>query len=297
MFHPPVAVTLNPTKRLTYAFGDMDGGFARTMLGGIRAGMVQLQTSDLTKLCYMLKQEQNALSDESATFIAFQSNPQISATQQALADNAQYFDAPNSAIVVYVGDILYDRLSNNQVAHAQLLRQLHQHGAVIIFGNHDNYADAQRICTSDYWWDYQRGCHATMPLSQIQAESLQQTVFVNAYFDADNNILYSHNGVVKSALDPQTLITAFGDITNYAALDVTAIAQFMLDGTAINQTIFRPEESAMELVNLQHNGVATSIVHGHDGYFDYSHPKVINLNARSLSSPTEYLAAGIELHP
>lgn len=35
MFNPQLVETINPTQLHTYAYGDMDGGFARAMLAGL----------------------------------------------------------------------------------------------------------------------------------------------------------------------------------------------------------------------------------------------------------------------
>lgn len=293
IFNPPSAKIPHAINRNTFAFGDMDGGFARTMLAGIRAGMITLNESDLNTLCSMLRQERLALGTESAAFIQFQESIAINQQQQELVNNASY-SAPASQ-VIYIGDILHDRLNNNQLALALLLKKLHQYGAIFIYGNHDSYSDAQIVCNADKWWKYERGCYAATQISESMANDLRQTVYINAYLDDQNYIFYSHNGVAESETRPEYLITAFGEIDNYKNLDAKSIVEIMNNGQPLRQTSFRPSESAMELLNLYHNQQKVSIIHGHNGIFDYSNPQVINLNARYGSSDSDFITAAIQL--
>lgn len=233
--------------------------------------------------------------DESNSFVAYQSNVGIGITQQKLVNDAIFTDS--IGLSVYVGDILYDRLSNNQVAMAQLLTKMHEHGVVIILGNHDIYADANRICTSDKWYKYERGCYASVPLSEEQATEVRNTVFVNSYFDPQNNILYSHYGVNESDTPPGSLKTGFGLINDYQNHSTDQIASYMNANQPIDHvTNYRPTNAQMELVDMYYNNRMSAIIHGHDSIFDYSSKKVIGINARTTDA-SAYIAVGIELTP
>ncbi len=137
---PGVSKAGNVAAR-TQVVGDADGSMCRTVLSAINSGHMELKAPELKLLAEVMDAEAEAsraydrMKDD--PLVAFQKNPDIAAKLDQIVANATF--KPGHHKLVYIGDIVHDRFSNNKVAMDQLIRGLHAQGAVFITGNHDVY--------------------------------------------------------------------------------------------------------------------------------------------------------------
>ena len=181
------------------------------------------------------------------TLVAFQKNPDIAAKLDQIVANATF--KPGHHKLVYIGDIVHDRFSNNKVAMDQLIRGLHAQGAVFITGNHDVYDEVNKDniyqLNGDQWDQFleqyiadgkielaknnkqlsaeqekgilaefndiklQNVFHGAKQLDKTASDQLLKDCFTNAHFDSQTNALYTHNGFEHSGVD-NVYLTAFG---------------------------------------------------------------------------------------
>lgn len=133
---PGVSKAGNVAAR-TQVVGDADGSMCRTVLSAINSGHMELKEPELKLLAEVMDAEAEAsraydrMKDD--PLVAFQKNPDISAKLDQIVANATF--KPGHHKLVYIGDIVHDRFSNNKVAMDQLIRGLHAQGAVFITGN------------------------------------------------------------------------------------------------------------------------------------------------------------------
>jgi len=125
----------------TQVVGDADGSMCRTVLSAINSGHMELKEPELKLLAEVMDAEAEASraydQKEDETLLAFQKNPDIAAKLDHIVANATFKSGHHE--LVYIGDIVHDRFSNNKIAMDQLIRGLHAQGAVFITGNHDVY--------------------------------------------------------------------------------------------------------------------------------------------------------------
>ena len=137
---PGVSKAGNVASR-TQVIGDADGSMCRTLLSAMNSGHMELKEPELQLLAEVMDAEAEASQAydqrNDKPLLAFQKNPEISAKLDEIVANAKF--KPGHHKLVFIGDIVHDRFCNNKVAMDQLIRGLHQQGAVFITGNHDVY--------------------------------------------------------------------------------------------------------------------------------------------------------------
>ena len=247
---PGVSKAGNVAAR-TQVVGDADGSMCRTVLSAINSGHMELKEPELKLLAEVMDAEAEAsraydrMNDD--TLVAFQKNPDIAAKLDQIVANATF--KPGHHKLVYIGDIVHDRFSNNKVAMDQLIRGLHAQGAVFITGNHDVYDEVNKDniyqLNGDQWDQFleqyiadgkielakdniqltaeqekgilaefndiklQNGFHGAKQLDKTASDQLLKDCFTNAHFDSQTNALYTHNGFEHSGVD-NVYLTAFG---------------------------------------------------------------------------------------
>ena len=247
---PGVSKAGNVAAR-TQVVGDADGSMCRTVLSAINSGHMELKEPELKLLAEVMDAEAEAsraydrMNDD--TLVAFQKNPDIAAKLDQIVANATF--KPGHHKLVYIGDIVHDRFSNNKVAMDQLIRGLHAQGAVFITGNHDVYDEVNKeniYQLNGEQWDkfleqyiadgkielaknnkqlsaeqekgilaqfndikLQNGFHGAKQLDKTASDQLLKDCFTNAHFDSQTNALYTHNGFEHSGVD-NVYLTAFG---------------------------------------------------------------------------------------
>ena len=247
---PGVSKAGNVAAR-TQVVGDADGSMCRTVLSAINSGHMELKEPELKLLAEVMDAEAEAsraydrMKDD--PLVAFQKNPDIAAKLDQIVANATF--KPGHHKLVYIGDIVHDRFSNNKVAMDQLIRGLHAQGAVFITGNHDVYDEVNKeniYQLNGEQWDkfleqyiadgkielakdniqltaeqekgilaefndikLQNGFHGAKQLDKTASDQLLKDCFTNAHFDSQTNALYTHNGFEHSGVD-NVYLTAFG---------------------------------------------------------------------------------------
>ena len=132
----PVAVSeAENIKSRTQVVGDADGSICRTVLSAINSGHMELKESELKLLAEVMNAEGTAVSN--GDLKEFQEDQGIADKLDQIVDKATF--KPGHHKLVFIGDILHDRFSNNKVAMDKVIRGLHAKGAVFITGNHDVY--------------------------------------------------------------------------------------------------------------------------------------------------------------
>lgn len=125
----------------TQVVGDADGSMCRTVLSAINSGHMELQGPELKLLAEVMDAEAQASRAYDLTndgpLLEFQKNPDIAAKLDQIVANATF--RPGHHKLIFIGDIVHDRFSNNKVAMGELIRNLHRHGAIFVTGNHDVY--------------------------------------------------------------------------------------------------------------------------------------------------------------
>lgn len=257
-------------------FGDMDGGVARTVLSGIRAGMVSVPPGQRDELCSLLVLEAESARDVNGNSLeTYQSSKDVETRQKRLVDSLRFTKVDRGS-VVWLGDIMFDRLTNNLPAMATLLRGLREHGAILITGNHEEYYKPAG-CTNVVW-----ACLAKSRSRYTTQEhqKLLDDVFVAAHYDPTNHLLHTHNGVRAEA--DGSLSTSGGALPAYRDKAPREIAQWLnrqpYDWSFM--TRFRPSDAAMEFTQVDDAGQRVSLVHGHNECFSMKEHWVVALNPR-----------------
>ncbi len=273
-------------------FGDMDGGFARTMLSALRARMIALPEAAVADLCDLaLVEAQSARRAAGRTLRSYQADPAVAAQQAQLLRSAQFWKVPRGS-VVWLGDIMFDRLTNNLRAMDSLIRRLKAHGAVFIMGNHEEYYRPQG-CKRGSW-----GCFATgrANYSTEEFDDLLATAFVRAHYDSRNRLLHTHNGVKASG---DVLHTAFGDLSDFRSRTPQEIVRWMgqqpIDYGRF--TSFRPSDAAMEFTTILDGQNRIRQAHGHNACFTFEYQWVFPLNARVGFHCHRLAAAAVTFSP
>ncbi len=268
---PRVGVT-----RPVTIFGDMDGGLARTVLSGMRAGMVSVPPGHREDLCSLLVLEaESARHANGQSLKTYQASREIETIQGRLVGSL-HFQQVERGSVVWLGDIVFDRLTNNIPAMAKLLRALRENGAVIITGNHEWYYKPAG-CTNVVW-----GCLAESR-ARYTAEDHQRLladVFVAAHYDPADHLLHTHTGVKAKA--DGSLSTSAGDVAGYRDKTPPELAAWLnrqpYDWSAM--TNFRPSDAAMEFTEVFGGNQRVSLVHGHNDCFSLKEHWVVAMNPR-----------------
>lgn len=209
------------SKPGTYIFGDADGSFARIVLAAIISGHIEISNEGLEILTRLLTLESDTLSRAIGTegeeaFTKFQSNTQVYQEIESLLSKIKFRKTKNK--LVFLGDILFDRLTNNLNASITLIEHLHQQGVYFIKGNHD-YIDAM-----DQIW---RGYGIARDKSKENRDEINRVIgkcFTLAHYDAEHRILYTH-----AALGHKT-----SGETSYCSVDLEALSGCHLE-TKINE--------------------------------------------------------------
>ena len=235
---PGVSRAGNVANR-TQVVGDADGSICRSVLSAINSGHMELAEPELKLLAEVMDAE--AKGDPKS----FQKDRSIAGKLDRIVAKATF--KPGHHNLVFIGDILHDRFSNNKVAMDKLIRGLHAQGAVFVTGNHDVYGDMnphgfydkdyslllnaaeksvkremitreERLATASQIIGppssfekikVQNGFYGARQIDKAASDQLLKDCFTNAYFESNTNALYTHNGFEHSGVD-NVYLTAFG---------------------------------------------------------------------------------------
>ena len=266
--------------------GDIDGSDARMYVAAIQAGTVTLNYSELELLADVLVEEFRASGLQRTMLTSFQSNQNVAANIAQINNKAIFHS--DGIQTVFIGDIIYDRFTNNFKNKADIITKLFATNKVVfIKGNHDSFTEASCIHS------LQAGGNAT-DIENVnfindtelttRLKEIENKYFVNSYYDLVNKIFYIHNGLEYNDSN-NTIMTAFGEfdlnkIDSLEALSANINKQDLKNVDAGHFTNFRPKNSKMVNIPLFKDNV---IVHGHDDFIDLENLQVINVNARNKS--------------
>ena len=321
----------------SFILGDADGSLGRMMLLAIQSGHFHLDDKGLSCLSDVLYEEflqlgipgslyewfhpamkpmLNYYPLEFLMFKSFQSNGRVALNFETILRHGTYSDA--SAKLIFLGDILHDRLSNHKSAMLSFIKNLHAHGAIFIKGNHDygqvclEFCEQRQTLVAKHV-AFGRHCLDNGFTGENKDDIMQQWMtfekkyFQNTFYDEDKKIFYIHNGFSTESRPPfreNFLFTAFQlpfrsktihtpkeleKKLNYTRKDAAPLKDFEKN----HLTGFRPSE-----LNIQQTlegffpQQGITCIHGHEGFatheekiIAYSAPKtesiVLNVNSRS----------------
>lgn len=312
LFHPLLAPPrLNPpglipsqTAPAQHVVGDADGSLCRVLVAAMASGHLSLSPAGLTLLAGLMCEEAKALSD--GDLAAFQADQGVADRFDALLDEMQAHPSADGRRLIFLGDLLHDRLSNNKPALGQVIERLAGNqtaradgspGVVFILGNHDVFDEVSGEILQDPTGYLeanpggkseiaalraQNGFNAAKGLTAQASNELNQRCFRRAWFDAELGVFYSHNGVYK---DGDNYVTGIGrfraDSPGQLAARMNAA---VIQAAAGHFTHFRPEEAQISdqgLGSVPINGEDRPVfqAHGHNGALG-TYGRSINLNAR-----------------
>jgi hypothetical protein len=252
----------------------------------------------------------------------YQADLQVSRDLDAVAEALVVRPKPHQdgkPACIFLGDILSDRLTNNQEAMAKFIYKLSgvdpkdpgaraETGVRFIAGNHDTTPllgprgkDALKKSEA---WTTDWGVHATKKLRLDQYQKLLVDCFRAA--DFSGGVLTTHNGVVKGEGANEFLVGVgsprernnykdasggvVSDCLRLKADSPEELARKMNEAffdrvrTAgpddVISTDFRPEDSLMTSAALGFDAAGFRQVHGHNDDANEAHAGVTNLNAR-----------------
>lgn len=184
-----------PQKKV-YILGDADGSFCRIACAALLSGFISITPQGLKLLKILLKEENATLlraekedNEGNNSLSAFQANKSIFNAIEMLLANMEYKRSNHKLICL--GDLLFDRLTNNLNANLKIIENLYDLGVIFIKGNHD-YLDA-----IDHDW----AGYGAYRNKDEEDKNLTKTVIDKcyrlAYYDKEQNILYTHAALGK----------------------------------------------------------------------------------------------------
>ena len=278
-------------------FRSADGSMCRVALAALASGHLSLTPDAIENLAMVMREECLAPDDQARHRL--QSSPDIAARLDRVLAGAEVSPSPDGRRLVFIGDLLHDRYSNNKAALAALIRKLSSDsspapdtpGVVFIMGNHDAPALGERALVSNQAgvdpYSIQWGAYAARPLSSEDSGALIRECFARAWFDRDSGVFYSHNGIQPGANG--AVKTAFGTVHAStpeeleSAMNLTLITGGKREDVS-QLTNFRPDEDFMSRARLgddlgEWQGAPVFFAHGHSGNFGLS-DQALHLNAR-----------------
>jgi hypothetical protein len=290
--------------------GDADGSLLRLALAAWSAGYWFPTDAEQRLMLELMLQE--GLTMHAGSFDSlreYQEDPIVSgwlgtiaaAIDASITNQIERGHAAPAQQLVFMGDILNDRLSNRGDAIERVIRTLHRQGAVFLRGNHDAATDWLDVTTSTAI-GCQWGAYAREKLSSEATGRLLNDCFVNAWVDETHSIVLTHNGFFY---DPRTHAwhTAVGAIpvsdASGQVKSVQAFVEAMNDEAMkaeIVSTDFRPKafiQGVDQLRPRNERGPLPWVGHGHDGDCGLNSGRgVLNLNARVDG---DFIAVGVRV--
>jgi hypothetical protein len=306
----------------TFAMGDADGSMGRMVLHAIASGVAELPSEQMPALARLMNREISASLDLDNGLKNYQADLQVSRDLDSVADALVVRPKPHQddkPACIFLGDILSDRLTNNQEAMARFIYKLSgfdpqnpgaraDSGVRFIAGNHDTMPllgpDGNDSLKKSADWTTDWGVHATKKLPLAQYQKLLADCFRAA--DYSDGVLTTHNGVVKGEGANEYLVGAgsprernnykdasggvVSDCLSLKADNPQELARKMNEAfldrvnTAgprdVISTDFRPADNLMTPSALGFDAAGFRQLHGHNADANESHAGVTNLNAR-----------------
>lgn len=197
-FRTNTVYTEAPSSGTILVLGDSDGSIARMILLAIQSNHIKLDQTGFDKLILLLEYE--ALMMTSLSYPSVSSYQRNTGIAELLADliNKHITYHPSETKLIFIGDILHDRLSCNKTAAIDFIVQLHQVGALFILGNHDIYRESHTPEGKCLGGDGQFGEYAVDKGGKTWDEwqEFEQKYFVHCYYDDKKKCFFIHNGIL-----------------------------------------------------------------------------------------------------
>ena len=275
--------------------GDADGSLCRVLVAGLASGHLVMSPAAMKDLAAIMRLEAS-LGAGVVERQKFQRSEEIAEGFDRIMGGVRARSSPDGNRLVFIGDLLHDRLSNNKPAMANAIRLLAGEdtysavdtpGVIFILGNHDlpraPGVDWEAGASVFEQHELQWGAAAARHLDRQANEELIRSYFLKAWFDRQAGFFYCHNGI--EPLGGGVVRTALGVVhaTSPDVLETEMNLVAIGNGHHPDFTNFRPEESAMSAGALGDLGLwqgqPVFYVHGHSGNFGRT-DRAVHLNAR-----------------
>lgn len=126
----------------SFVLGDSDGSLGRIVLLAIQSGHIELKSEEgYNHLAFILNEETSLFQGENRylkrNYTKYQSSSIISDALLKLYNECE-FKTPTNQKLIFLGDIMHDRLTCNKHMTCLFVESLHNCGAIFILGNHDS---------------------------------------------------------------------------------------------------------------------------------------------------------------
>lgn len=184
----------------TLVAGDCDGSIGRMILLAMHSNHVDLDEIGISKLVLILEYEALIMASSYPKIHIYQTNHGISALLTDLVDKHLTYHASENRLI-FIGDILHDRLSCNKTAAVNLIVHLYEVGVIFILGNHDVYRESY---TSEGKCLGEGGQFGEYAIDQgnktwDEWQEFEKKYFVHCYYDNERNCFFIHNGIMYEA--------------------------------------------------------------------------------------------------
>ena len=327
LFAPILDLLIDENKKYCTVCGDADGSIIRLLFIAIAENYVEFTNDDgINIMVHLLNEEADALYTINHckdgiwryVFYEFQSNSENSQLLEKLKDCIK-FSCPiggkrKALEVIYLGDILHDRLSCNKEMTAYYINEMHKVRIIFIFGNHDfslhaehnhkhvntfiSYINSNSINLNslnkqdddNFKYCYQFGRFCCKGITEKESKKITP-VFKNAYFSSELQILFTHNGFKISETKKNALETAFGPIICYTNGQFDPNL-FVSEMNAIDVNTWNINLDEKRIKNLTDcrfrfddiNNAAKKAdiysAHGHEGQFCLTRSHIASMNPR-----------------
>ena len=179
------------------AAGDCDGSIARMIVLAMQSNHVELDKIGLDKLVLLLEYEALIMTESSYPKVGrYQHNGGISEILSDLVNKHITFQASEIRLI-FIGDLLHDRLSCNKTITINLIVRLYEMGVIFILGNHDVYRESYTVDGRCLGEGGQFGEYAIDKGNKTWDEwqEFEKIYFINCYYDNELNYFFIHNGI------------------------------------------------------------------------------------------------------
>jgi hypothetical protein len=292
----------------TTVVGDADGSLSRVLVSALASGHLTMSPAAMEDLALVMQKEASLDPDDRAGRERFQADPSIAEALDRIVKGIKERPSPDGRRLVFIGDLLHDRLSNNKPAMASVIRLLtigdtdpapDRPGVIFILGNHDlvrsEGVDWRRISSGFDFSELQWGAAAAWQLSPEDNAELIRSSFAKAWLDRDEGRFYCHNGI--KPMGGGRVQTALGEVTANTPEELEEAINLADITDRALFTNFRPAETDMSEALLgglgQWQGKPVHYVHGHSGNFGVTEG-VVHINARDEGGDMKPIAVELK---
>lgn len=306
------------TKEAIYIQGDLDGDIIRLIHAAFMSGYIEFTENGLELFIDLIETENKILLEYSlkpksdskfGELIACQDSSEIYEKINRLMKHIKYTTSIYKLICI--GDIMFDRFTNNLFAVAELIINLHNHGVIFIKGNHDFTDLIDRFSPIREKYGMALGYYCkdieNIKNNPIQRKKITDAIdkFVLAYYEPEFKILFTHAALEERKIDGANYVFYCNELCGPINISpeellkkLQSFSHLKSDDMALSRA---KEDSKFKMPNVL-------LVHGHDGVADDSLQKpaldraidckdILCVNARFNGYFAEALTVIIKLPP